>query len=127
MSWRDALAYCTWPFVMAASVGTAIWGIEAGYDPGTWAFAVSVANFNLVVLFEILLPRKSGVSLIRDRQSLNDIGHGVVVAGLARPLAGAFTVAFVGWWAATESTSPGPGPTTGPSWPRWFSFSRRQA
>ena len=89
MSWRGVLAYCTWPFVMAASVGTAIWGIEAGYDPGTWAFAVSVANFNLVVLFEILLPRKSGVSLIRDRQSLNDIGHGVVVAGLARPLASA--------------------------------------
>jgi len=100
MSWRDALAYCTWPFVMAASVGTAIWGIEAGYDPGTWAFAVSAANFNLVILLEIFLPRKSGVKLMRDRQSLNDLGHGIVVAGLARPLAGAFTVAFVGWWAA---------------------------
>ena len=50
MSWRGVLAYCTWPFVMMASVGAAVWGIEAGYDPGTWAFAVSVANFNLVVL-----------------------------------------------------------------------------
>lgn len=101
MFWRGVLAYFTWPFVMGASVGAAIWGIEIGYDPGTWAFAVSVANFNLVVLLEILLPRKPGVSLIRDRQSLNDIGHGVAVAGLARPLAGAFTVAFVGGWAAT--------------------------
>ncbi len=101
MTFRDVLAYGTWPLVMASSVGGAIWGIEAGYDPGTWAFAVSVVNFNVVFLLEYLLPRKLHVSLLRDRQSLNDIGHGVVVAGLARPLAAAFTAGFVGWWAAT--------------------------
>ena len=38
---------------------------------------------------------------MKDRQSLNDIGHGVLVAGAARPLAGAVTVAFLAWWADT--------------------------
>ena len=53
MTFRDVLAYGTWPLVMAGSVGGAIWGIEAGYDPGTWAFAVSVVNFNLVFLLDV--------------------------------------------------------------------------
>ena len=97
---RAWLAWWIWPPVMATSVAGALWGFERGYDPGTWSFVVSVANFNGVVLLEYLLLRRSGVSLLRDRQSLNDIGHGVVVAGLARPLAAAFTAGFVGWWAA---------------------------
>ena len=97
---RAWLAWWTWPLVMTTSVAGALWGFERGYDPGTWSFVVSVANFNGVVLLEYLLPRRRDVSLLHDRQSLNDIGHGVVVAGLARPLAAAFTAGFVGWWAA---------------------------
>lgn len=101
MAWRARWAYLTWPFVMGSSIAAAEWGFTNGYDPGTWSLVVSVANFNLVVLLEFVLPRKRAVNLLRDRQSLNDIGHGVVVAGLARPLAAALTAGFVGWWAAS--------------------------
>ena len=99
MRWRDGLAWLTWPLVMASSIAMAVWGFSRGYEAGLWLFVISVVNFNLVVLLEHLLPREQGVSLLKDRQSLNDIGHGVLVAGAARPLAGAVTVAFLAWWA----------------------------
>jgi len=98
MHWRDGLAWLTWPLVMASSVAMAVWGFARGYEAGLWLFVISVVNFMLVVLLEHLLPRRRDVSLLKDRQSLNDIGHGVLVAGAARPLAGAVTVAFLAWW-----------------------------
>ena len=112
---RSFLAWLTWPFVMGVSIAAAAWGLADGRDPGTWVFIVSVLNFNLVIALEALLPRRPGVSLFRDWRSIGAIAHGSLVAGLARPLAAAFTVGFVGWWAGTGIDISGIWPQTWPA------------
>lgn len=97
---------------MGGSVGAAAWGFAAGIEPERWAFVVSAGCFVAVVALEQLLPRASRANLFRDRQAWNDLGHGVLVSALSRPLAGAIVAAGLGWLAAT------PAGEGGGWWPR---------
>ena len=54
--------------------------------------ALTVANTFAIVALERLLPRVPGADLLRDRQTPNDIAHGVLFQFLGRPLAQALVV-----------------------------------
>jgi len=82
---RECGAALVFPLVMGGFLALAVWGLERGYPPAAWGAALTLANFATILLLEQLLPRNPDMSLFRDRQSWNDIGHGVLLAAVARP------------------------------------------
>ncbi len=93
---RGAAAAGVWPAVLAGSLAVAAFGLAADLPAAPWVFAVSTGNFLLVVALERVLPRDVRANLFRDPQVANDLGHGILVAGLARPLGGALAAAALG-------------------------------
>lgn len=92
MPFRERAAYLTFPLLMGGFVALAAWGLSAGRSPASWGATLTVLNFFVIVSFEQVLPRNPRMNVFRDRQSLNDIGHGLLLAALARPLGGALAV-----------------------------------
>ncbi len=94
---RRILAYGAWWAVMGGFLVLAAWlaGGEAP-SPGL-VFGMTVANTLFIVVAEQLLPRVPGTNLLRDRQTPNDIAHGVLFAFVGRPLAGGAGLALVAW------------------------------
>ncbi|MGZ4805876.1 MAG: sterol desaturase family protein [Ilumatobacteraceae bacterium] len=113
---RATFAYAIWPLVMIGSLYAAWWGFADGISTPLWAFVVSTATFLVVLALEHVMPAVPGWSLFRDRQSFNDIGHGILIGGLSRPIALPITVGVVGLVVAVndEARSRGPGPH---NWP----------
>jgi sterol desaturase/sphingolipid hydroxylase (fatty acid hydroxylase superfamily) len=93
---RSSLRYGLWPAVMGGSLVATWAGFAAGFDPALWTFAVSTLTFVVVVALELVLPINRGWTLFRDRQSFNDIGHGVLIGALSRPISLPITVGLVG-------------------------------
>jgi sterol desaturase/sphingolipid hydroxylase (fatty acid hydroxylase superfamily) len=93
------VAWSTFPAVMGGFVALAGWGFARGLDPAGFGAALAVANFFVILALEQLLPRDPRTSLFGDRQSWNDVGHGILVAVLARPAGGALGVATLAWLA----------------------------
>ena len=92
MALRDRLAWLSFPILMGGFVAVAAWGLGRGYSPGTWGAVLTLANFSVILVCEQLLPRNPAMNVFRDRQSLNDAGHGVLLAAAARPLGGALSL-----------------------------------
>ena len=113
---RTALTYLAFPILMGGFVWLALWGLDRGFDPAAWGAGLTLLNFFVLVGCEQLLPRHRGMNLLRDRQSLNDMGHGVLLAAIARPLGGAISVALIGVLAQVRSSlgTDGLWPTTWP-------------
>jgi len=109
---RDRIAYLTFPIGMGGFVALAVWGLERGYDPAAWGAGLAVLNFFAIVGVEQVLPRNPAMNVFRDRQSPNDIGHGLLLAVLARPLGGAISVASLAWLAEARAAL-----AAGPLWP----------
>jgi sterol desaturase/sphingolipid hydroxylase (fatty acid hydroxylase superfamily) len=57
--------------------------------------ALVVANFFVILAVEQVLPRNRAVNVFRDRQSPNDIGHGILLSAVARPLGGVLSVGLL--------------------------------
>jgi sterol desaturase/sphingolipid hydroxylase (fatty acid hydroxylase superfamily) len=113
---RSTAAYITWPIVMIASLAAAWWGFANHIDTVVWAFVVSTGTFLLILGLEHVLPNVRGWTLFRDRQSFNDIGHGILVGGLSRPIATPVAVAVLGLVVAVDddARARGPWPHTWP-------------
>ncbi len=92
---RALLPWTSFWAVMGVSFGAAAWATGGEPLSAGVASAMTVANTFLVAIVEQLLPRKAHANLLRDRQSLNDIGHGVLFTFVGRPLAAAVGIAFV--------------------------------
>jgi sterol desaturase/sphingolipid hydroxylase (fatty acid hydroxylase superfamily) len=95
MSARDVGAWLSFPVLMGGFVALAAFGLGRGYDPVTLGAALTTANFFVILAVEHVLPRRREMGVFRDRQSLNDMGHGMLLAMLARPLGGAISVALL--------------------------------
>jgi sterol desaturase/sphingolipid hydroxylase (fatty acid hydroxylase superfamily) len=80
---------------MVASLAIAAWGISDGLPVGLWAFVVSAGNVIVLLALEQHVPRTPGVSMFRDSQTPNDVAHGVLVAGVARTVAGPIAAGVV--------------------------------
>jgi sterol desaturase/sphingolipid hydroxylase (fatty acid hydroxylase superfamily) len=89
---RERLAWFTFPLLMGGFVALTAWGLGRGFDPARFGTALVVANFFVILAVEQVLPRHPGMSVFRDRQSWNDMGHGILLSVLARPLGGALSV-----------------------------------
>lgn len=113
---RRAASYVAWPFVMVGALVTAWWGFAHEIDTPVWAFVVSTATFLIILLLEHLMPAVRGWSLFRDRQSFNDIGHGILVGGLSRPIAMPIVIALTGLVVAVDDGARANGPWPH-SWP----------
>jgi sterol desaturase/sphingolipid hydroxylase (fatty acid hydroxylase superfamily) len=84
----SVLRYLVWPLVIAGSLAAAAWGFARHAPVAVVVFVVSTVNVMVVFVLERLAPSREQVNVFRDRQTPNDIGHGILVGGLARPLAG---------------------------------------
>jgi sterol desaturase/sphingolipid hydroxylase (fatty acid hydroxylase superfamily) len=91
---RERLAWLTFPVLMGGFVALAWWGLERGFAPGPWGAALTVANFFAILAVEQVLPRDPATSPFRDRQSLCDVGHGLLLTG-GRALGSAASVALL--------------------------------
>ena len=92
MTPRRVMAWLSFPVLMGGFVAAAAWGLARGYPPAALGVALTLANFAVIVIAEQVLPRRPATNVFRDRQSFNDAGHGMLLAGLARPLGGALSV-----------------------------------
>ena len=99
MQVRGFLAWLSFPILMGGFVALAAWGFARGLDPAGFGAALTVANFFVILAVEQVLPRNPQMNVFRDRQSLNDMGHGILLAALARPIGGALSVAGLAWLA----------------------------
>jgi sterol desaturase/sphingolipid hydroxylase (fatty acid hydroxylase superfamily) len=113
---RDRLAWLSFPVLMGGFVALAAWGLGRGFDPARFGAALTVANFFVILAVEQVLPRNPGMSVFRDRQSWNDMGHGILLAALARPVGGALSVAALAWLAQLRSAAGFTGAWPG-AWP----------
>jgi len=101
---RAGLAWLSFPVLMGGFVALAAWGLARGVDPALFGMGLTVANFFVILGVEQLLPRDPAMNVFRDRQSLNDMGHGILLAVLARPLGGALAVGLMAWLAGVRET-----------------------
>ena len=95
MTPRDVLAWTSFPLLMGGFVAIAASGLGRGWDPASFGAALTVANFFVILAVEQVLPRRRDHRVFRDPQSRNDVGHGLLLAVLARPLGGAISVAVL--------------------------------
>ena len=95
---------------MSASLVAAWWGFDSGISTPLWAFVVSTATFSMVLGLEQAMPAIPGWSLFRDRQSINDIGHGILISGIGRPVAMPLTVGLIGLVVAVDDGARASGP-----------------
>ena len=107
---RLLASYLVWPAMVVATLAAVDWGVGVGISIPVWAFVVSTATFVAVVGLERLMPVVPGVSLFRDSQTANDIGHGILVGGLGRPLAEPLTLALAGVFVAVGHDARAAGP-----------------
>ena len=96
---RGWLAWLSFPALMGGFLALGAWGLARGFDPARWGAALTLANFFVIVAVEQALPRNPRMNLFRDRQSWNDMGHGILLAVLARPVGSALSVAMLAWLA----------------------------
>jgi len=113
---QGALAWLSFPALMGGFVALAAWGLGRGFRPAIWGPALTVANFFTILAVEQLLPRNPATSLFRDRQSLCDVGHGLLLAA-ARPLGTAASVALLAGLGALRELAP-----LAQAWPRAWPF-----
>ena len=92
---RDVGAWLSFPILMGGFVALAAFGLGRGYDPVAFGAGLTTANFFVILAVEHVLPRRREMGVFRDRQSWNDMGHGLLLAVLARPLGGALSVALL--------------------------------
>jgi sterol desaturase/sphingolipid hydroxylase (fatty acid hydroxylase superfamily) len=85
---RTAVGYALWPLLVAAAVGCTALGIGRGHDPGVVFLVVSVATLALTLAAEQAVPLRPEWNALTDRQSLNDLGHGIVQSTLGDRLGG---------------------------------------
>ena len=102
---RERLAWLTFPVLMGGFVALAGFGFARGVEPARLGAALTLANFFLILALERVLPRNPAMTPFRDRQSLNDMGHGLLLATLARPFGGAASVATLALLAELRGAS----------------------
>jgi ornithine lipid hydroxylase len=107
---RGIACYITWPAVMVASLTGAWWGFHHGINTALWGFVVSTTTFLVILALEMMLPAVPGWTLFRDRQSYNDIGHGILVGGLSRPVATPIAIGLLGLVVAVDDHARSVGP-----------------
>ncbi len=99
--YRTAIAIGLWPFVVVAGIAVVALGMRRGYEPAAVLFAVNLATLTVVLTAEQALPHRREWSALTDRQTLNDMGHGILQNQLGERL-GELVLLTLGAGAATR-------------------------
>jgi sterol desaturase/sphingolipid hydroxylase (fatty acid hydroxylase superfamily) len=92
---RETLPWLVWWTVMGGFMAATL-ALAAGAPPTpALVFGLTVANTLFVGVAEQLLPRRPEANLLRDPQTPRDLGHGLSIAFVARPLAAGSSLALV--------------------------------
>ena len=92
---RDAVTYAVWPVLLIGSLTATWWGFTVGLPVAVWAFVVSSANVVVILALEQVLPARTRLNPFHDPQLPRDIGHGVLIGALGRPVASRLAVATI--------------------------------
>jgi sterol desaturase/sphingolipid hydroxylase (fatty acid hydroxylase superfamily) len=98
-----------WPLLVVAGIALVDLGLRLGHDPATVLLAVNAAALAVVLAAEQLAPHRREWSALGDRQSVNDVGHGILQSLLGERIGGLVLL-------AVATTSVGAG-TAVPLWP----------
>jgi len=112
---RELLGWFTYPAFMVGFSALYFWGLHRGFATETWVVAVTVINFFTSLLAEQVLPRDRRMNYLRDSQSLNDIGHGMMQAA-SRPIVQAASILLFAWLSTARLQE------FEPLWPTRWSF-----
>ena len=75
---RIAITRSLWAFVVAAGVAFVALGTRNHRDPSAVLLALNVCTLGAVLVAEEIAPHRREWSALTDRQSLNDLGHGLL-------------------------------------------------
>ena len=75
---QTAIALLLWPLVVVTSIAVVAHASQLGYEPAAILFAVNVGTLMLLLTAEQAVPHRREWSALTDRQTLNDLGHGIL-------------------------------------------------
>jgi sterol desaturase/sphingolipid hydroxylase (fatty acid hydroxylase superfamily) len=114
---QTAIALGLWPFVVVASVAVMAHGMQLGYEPAAILFAVNLGTLILVLTAEQALPHRRAWSALTDRQTLNDLGHGLLQNQVGERLGVLLLVTIAAGAASQRSLAHHPAWPV--AWPMW--------
>jgi sterol desaturase/sphingolipid hydroxylase (fatty acid hydroxylase superfamily) len=109
---RTAIEHVLWPLVVVAAIAGTALGIARGHEPGVVFLVVSVATLAVTLAAEQAAPFRTEWNALTDRQSLNDVGHGIVQSTLGDRV-GELLLVILGTAAAARLAAV----RTSPLWP----------
>jgi sterol desaturase/sphingolipid hydroxylase (fatty acid hydroxylase superfamily) len=77
-----------WPIVVVAGVALTALGLRLGHDPAAVLLAVNVGTLGAVLVAEQLVPHRAEWNPLTDRQSVNDLGHGILQSQVGERIGG---------------------------------------
>lgn len=97
---QTAITHGLWPIVVVAGVALVELGVWLGHDPGMVFLAVNVGTMGAVLAAEQIAPHRREWSAFTDRQSVNDLGHGLLQTELGDRLGNALLPMVAAWTAS---------------------------
>jgi sterol desaturase/sphingolipid hydroxylase (fatty acid hydroxylase superfamily) len=82
---QSRFSYLTYPALMTSFMWLSWWCYQQALDPKLWIPGLTALHFFVLLALEQLFPRRPHMNTLRDWQSINDAGHGVLT-GLLRPV-----------------------------------------
>jgi sterol desaturase/sphingolipid hydroxylase (fatty acid hydroxylase superfamily) len=94
-AWRVVLSWTSFWIIVGLSFWLTAWLANENRIPNYAWYVMAQGNVLLILVFELLIPRKKENGLLRDRQSRNDIAHMLLFKLLWRPLVWIAALAIV--------------------------------
>lgn len=113
---RKLLAATSWWIAMGVSVVATVLLAHGRAPSAALVGAMTIANTAGIAVVEQLLPRRRIFNLLRDRQSWNDMLHGVLFQFGGRPLAQGIAATAVVWASRRTGAAPALWPAQAPLW-----------
>ncbi len=118
---KNGVQYLMFPACLVSGFA-GFWSLmEAGITPGVALFSVTIAHVALISLLEMLMPLNDEWAWWRDRQSINDLLHGLALSTIGPKLGE--LLFFGGATAVAVAIAENTGDAAWPNhWPFWLQF-----
>ena len=85
---QAAITHGLWPLLVVAGVTAVELGLQLGYEPAAVLLAVNGGTLGVVLVAEQLTPHRPEWSALGDRQTVNDLGHGILQSAVGERIGG---------------------------------------